>query len=174
MHREAKRFENEIAHDLSGRRVFLSGAGMEKADVRRRSSYLRKKGRVEQSDTFSFRVEAKTTSRAAFNFMVRDWADLVRVADPAGEIPIFCIKFVAPRGIPAALAIIRAPLALELDLIIALSEVVRPRVVRKTCSLGATAVHNKLVLPDLAPRGDLAVVRYHDLVEKLRGHANFG
>jgi hypothetical protein len=174
MHREAKRFENEIAHDLSGRRVFLSGAGMEKADVRRRSSYLRHKGRVEQTDTFSFRVEAKTTRRATYTFTVRDWNDLVRVADPAGEIPIFCVKFVAPRGVPSALSIVRAPLAAELGLIVALSEVARPRVVRKTCALGSTAVHTKLLLPDLGPRGDLAIVRYHDLVEKLRNHAHFG
>jgi hypothetical protein len=173
MHREAKRFETEIANDLSGRRVFLSGAGMEKADVRRHRGFRRKRGAIEQTNTFAFRVEAKTTKAETFVFTTRDWADLVRVADAAGETPIFCVKFVR-RFMPAALALLRESLVVELELLPSLSMAVPAHVLGKTRRLKPTSFHERLRIEDLGARGALAVVRYHDLVERIRGHENFG
>ena len=43
-HVEAKRFEQDIARDSRARRVFCSGSGMEKADVRKKAKYARREG----------------------------------------------------------------------------------------------------------------------------------
>lgn len=96
-HREAKRFELDIADDLDARRVFLSGAGMEKADVRKRASYQYFDGMVQLKLGLTFRVEAKTTQREYYEFRAVDWADLVRAADAAAEAPVFAVRFLRQR-----------------------------------------------------------------------------
>lgn len=91
---QAKRLERDVARDLQARRVFLSGAGAEKADIRKAPRFAA----GERSAQLTFRVEAKATASPTYQFTVRDWADLVRVADPAGEIPLFVIRFFREFG----------------------------------------------------------------------------
>lgn len=91
--REAKRFEQDLARDLGARRVFASGAGFEKADVRRRATFTLRDDGPTRTSQLSFRVEAKTTRLDVFTFRAADWCDLVRVADAAGEIPLFAIRY---------------------------------------------------------------------------------
>ena len=91
--KEARRFEDDLARDLGATRVFLSGAGTEKADVRKRARYARRLGTPMRLSTLTFRVEAKTTRRHYYAFRATDWWDLVRAADAAMEIPVFAVRF---------------------------------------------------------------------------------
>lgn len=93
MHKEARRFEDALAADLGARRIFLSGAGAEKADVRRRQGFTSRGGFPVPLERLAFRVEAKATSRLTYTMRATDWADLIRVADPAGEHPVFAVRF---------------------------------------------------------------------------------
>lgn len=94
-HKIARKFEDRIACDIGGRRIFLSGAGSEKADVRLRKRYQITEDGVLPLEETALRVEAKTTSRDIYSFRTIDWLDLDRAARSAGEEPIFAISFVA-------------------------------------------------------------------------------
>lgn len=170
-HREAKRFELDIAEDLGARRIFLSGAGMEKADVRKRVAYRSEKGRPVRSDALAFRVEAKTTVRGHYTFRTIDWWDLRRVADPAGEVPVFAIRFIEQAWHDTV--IIRLSQAQELgcaresDPVQQLnrSVVVYPgdrMVLQLPTKLGLTTAR-----PD-----KLTIVPYSTFLEKVREHAD--
>lgn len=112
--RVATAFEREIAEDLGGRRIFLSGAGFDKADVRKGAEYTRDAtGRPTRTDALAFRVEAKTTSQRYFNFTQQDWKDLVKAAVRSGEHPLFVIRFLEHQ---LTLAIVRRSLAQDLAL----------------------------------------------------------
>lgn len=98
-YREAQRFEREIAEELGGRRIFLSGAGFEKNDVRKHTSYHRDENGVAiRGDALTFRVEAKTTTRGRYALRAFDWYALAREADAAGEMPLFAIRFLPHVG----------------------------------------------------------------------------
>lgn len=113
MHKDARRFENEIAADLGGRRIALSGAGFEKADVRVRGTYKMVEGAVTASETLRFRVEAKTTSRSTYQFKAQDWLDLQKAAVSGGELPVFAICFYTKDRAPPKFVVITADLAQE-------------------------------------------------------------
>jgi Holliday junction resolvase len=115
MHVVAREFESDLADALNGRRVFLSGAGIEKADVRKRVGYTLEDGVAVRNNTIGYRVEAKTTRREYFTFKLVDWHDLTRAADMAGEVPIFGIRFLETNRLHHDVVVIRATLAKELQ-----------------------------------------------------------
>jgi hypothetical protein len=111
MHRDARSFEDRIAADLGGRRVPMSGAGHEKADIRSQQAVRLVQGVPELQDGLQYRVEAKTTGAANYTFKLQDWIDLTRSADRAGEQPIFAISFVRSRTLHQDFVIIRRSFA---------------------------------------------------------------
>lgn len=165
----AKQFEREIAADLTGRRVFLSGAGFEKADVRKRSQFVGRGTHVERSPTLAFRIEAKTTGNNRYNFHAQDWRDLIHVADAAGEMPILAVKFL---GFEVAIALVRSGFALELGFVL-------PAMPAREMKRSLTLYPNRGLLEQIAiPRstGKLdvtAVVPYPVLIESVKQHADF-
>jgi hypothetical protein len=96
-HTIARRFEHQLAEDLGGRRLFASGAGFEKADVRRRQGYKQSTEGIVPTDEVPLRIEAKTTSKGAYTFRVQDWVDVSNAAMYHGEEPVFAIYFVGAR-----------------------------------------------------------------------------
>lgn len=114
-HRASRKFEADIARDLNGKRIFLSGAGFEKADVRVGSVYSLQDGAPSFGDALTFRVEAKTTNRDCYSFRTTDWQDLIRVADKSRENPVFAIRFLRTGY---ALAITRTAFAQEIGSLI--------------------------------------------------------
>lgn len=121
MHEKARAFEHRLAEDLDATRIQLSGAGHEKADVRRGARYKVCAGELCLEDGVRLRIEAKTTGAPNYTFRVQDWADLVKSADSKGENPVFAICF-----LPAAattyrqsmqLVLVRAAFAAELELV---------------------------------------------------------
>jgi len=117
MHREARRFEDALAEDLVARRIFLSGAGHEKADVRRRRGYTVRDGCPVPLERLALRIEAKTTSRLVYTMRTVDWSDLVRAADQAGEHPVFAVRFLRWTG-NVDTVLVRRGLAEQLELAI--------------------------------------------------------
>lgn len=108
----SKRFEQDIAKDLGGRRVFASGAGFEKGDVRVKRAYKKVGSDIVPSDALTFRIEAKTTGRSTYTFKVQDWIDIRRSSSSAGENPLFAIRFLSR----ADFVIIHSNLAVSLGL----------------------------------------------------------
>lgn len=167
----AKRFESDIAQDLGARRIFLSGAGIEKADVRKRAQYVRSEdGAAARLNALSFRVEAKTTEALNYTMTTVDWYTLVRAAEGCGEIPLFAIRFTKFSG---ELLLMRRAFAYELGL--------HPpddfiRTVEKSYKLGPMAwCHLRMIrprhpgpprLPDV-----LTVAPYGRSIEAVRNHA---
>jgi len=88
----ATKAEIEVAKDLGGRKTFLSGAGMDKADVVVGSKFATIDGRLQELPGLTFRIEVKTTAADSFTFKIQDWIDVVASADKAGQIPVFVIK----------------------------------------------------------------------------------
>jgi hypothetical protein len=172
-HKAAKRFELDIAEDLGARRVFLSGAGMEKADVRKKTRYryLVSEGIAVPMPTLTFRVEAKTTKNEYFPFRTVDWLDLRRVADASAEMPVFAVRFLGQHG---DIAIIRSGMAFELgfrvhDLnVVKLkkSTMLRPRdhVCVEIAIMRGSVLHET---------ENLVTLPYVDFIEKVRKHADF-
>ena len=72
----AAKAESRVAKDLGGKKVFNSGAGFEKSDVR-------VPGKL--------RSEVKHTSKNSYTFKIQDWIDLLLAALSYGEYPIFVI-----------------------------------------------------------------------------------
>ncbi len=95
--RSSDDFERELAEHLDGRRIFLSGAGLEKADVRAKQKYVMQDGVPMPVPSLTFRAEAKTTERSSYTFNRTDWVTLARTADSAGENPVFAIRFLRER-----------------------------------------------------------------------------
>lgn len=85
----ATKAERKVASDIGGRRVPLSGSGMEKGDV---SSAL-------------LRVEVKTTESETFAFNQQDWSDIVHSADGAGQSPVFVARL-SVRNVPFSVVVI--------------------------------------------------------------------
>lgn len=96
-HDLARKFERQLAEDLGGRRIFASGAGFEKADVRVRQTYKTLETGIAPTGELALRIEAKTTSRGVYAFKVQDWADIASSAMQHGENPVFAIHFVGAR-----------------------------------------------------------------------------
>lgn len=111
--RAAKRFEQALAEDVGGRRVFLSGAGMDKADVRRTATFTRQGDKIVRTAALPLRLEAKTTSAPFYSFTLTGWTALVRTAQAAGEHPVFAIRFLPKQG---EVAIIKTSLMLMLGI----------------------------------------------------------
>lgn len=129
-HKIAKRFEVQIAEDLGGRRVFLSGAGDEKADVRVGRRFKKTDDGIVPTEGRTFRIEAKTTSRSHYSFKVVDWDDVARAANRAGEEPIFAVSFSAARNQDYVL--IRSSFAAELGF-----NALLPTMVRRSWNMDA-------------------------------------
>lgn len=85
-HRRSKKQERELAARGGGRLVNRSGAGPEKADVKKYNQV--------------FRIEAKTTSRKSFSVTRAMVDQLETVALAHGELPAFVIEFVDEQGRP--------------------------------------------------------------------------
>lgn len=79
--RRATREERKVAADLGGRRVPLSGAGLEKGDVV-----------IPSNGLYSFRLEVKTTALDSYTLSSNDWSDVVRSALRSGQTPLFHIN----------------------------------------------------------------------------------
>ncbi len=91
-HTIARKFEDKIASDLGGRRIFLSGAGFDKGDIRVGRRYKGTgDGFAHAAEDLTFRVEAKTTKHDHYTFRRQDWLDVMRAALPCGEHPVFAI-----------------------------------------------------------------------------------
>ena len=112
-HRIARRFEDQIAEDLQGRRTFASGSGFDKGDVRISQTYKKTEHGVVPTVQVPLRIEAKTTTRVAYTFKVQDWIDVVKSAQQAGENPLFAIEFSTMR---LAYVLLKMDLAVELGL----------------------------------------------------------
>jgi hypothetical protein len=175
-HREAKRFELELAKDLDARRVFLSGAGDEKADVRRKAGFTQRDGAVVRSTALTFRAEAKTTQYDSYAFKAVDWFDVARAADGAGEIPVFAIRFLK---LNEGLAIARQSFMYELGIFapehsltfpVEKSKRLRP-VHRDSCE-ALRVLRPKH--PGGASRPDVLVLTsYDNFIQRVRAHADF-
>lgn len=171
--RDAKLFEQQLAEDLGGRRIFLSGAGTEKADVRRAKSFhINEAGRVERTELLAFRGEAKTTRYDSYAFKTTDWFDLHRAASAAGEIPVFAIWFLrCDEGLAIAPRVFVQELELgpsdDTVLPVQRSLVLRP------------AAHNELrMAPPQRPGASvrpalLTVVPYTTFIEAVHAHAHY-
>lgn len=112
-HDIARRFEHQLAEELGGRRLFASGAGFEKADIRVRQGYKSTEAGIAPVDALALRVEAKTTSLGSYTFRVQDWADVARSARQHGEAPVFAVHFVGPKY---SCVLINAAFAIQLGL----------------------------------------------------------
>lgn len=110
--KEGRRWEDALAADLGGRRIFLSGAGFTKADVRRGALFAVVDGAVTQRAQLALRIEAKATQYESYTLRCIDWYDLIRAAERAGEHPVFAIRFYRSGE---ALAVCRRGLAQELQ-----------------------------------------------------------
>ncbi len=159
--RDARRLEEDIAADLQARRIFLSGAGMEKADVRRRASYT-SSGRAEG---LAFRAEAKSTSRPDYPFRVVDWHDLTRVADADGEIPLFVVRFISKVATMTSVVLREAfAEALELPTTGPIVPVTKTRALRpgERCVLTFAGLHRdeRLLVTSYSPF--LSALRRHE------------
>lgn len=73
----ATKSEREVAARLGGRRVPLSGAGVEKGD-----------GRVPGM----YRIENKTTERSHYSLTAMNWHKIHKAARFAGEEPLFHVR----------------------------------------------------------------------------------
>lgn len=93
----ATREERRVAADVGGKRVFMSGAGPDKGDVK--------------SDLL--RIEVKTTASESFAFNSHDWSDIVHSADNTGKTPVFVIKM-SVKTYPFSVAILGRRFFLEL------------------------------------------------------------
>ena len=158
----ATAFERELAKDLDARRVFLSGAGLEKADVRKRAGFTLQDGVPRRTDDLTYRVEAKTTTKPYYTFTQLSWSDLAKAADGAGEHPIFAIRFQRPRS---TRVIVRHGLARELGILIP-SEV---RSMSRSCRLLPTT-RTTLDFATGTRYERLWVLDYPSFLERLRAH----
>ena len=90
--KRATRVERQVADALGGRRVPLSGSGMEKGDVNVAHKVTQVGGEITETSLFAFRVEVKTTGSHSFTLRARDWYDVVVAAGKAGQIPLMVIE----------------------------------------------------------------------------------
>lgn len=167
--RDARRFEDDLARDLLGRRVPFSGAGRVKADVRKSASYgLNADGIPVRREALTFRIEAKTTWRTTFNFRLADWHDLLRAARASGEHPIFAIRFLTSKD---EVAIAPASLMMECGVHVDLMQWLDMRKSR----LVRPDTQGRIFLTELASAEaylcHLAVLPYHTFLERIRSHA---
>lgn len=90
--RKIREMEQEIAADLGGRRVPLSGAGAEKCDGRVRRSYdVGVTGARETKP--GYRIEVKSTDASVYRLSARTWHLTAKTAMKAGETPLLCVVF---------------------------------------------------------------------------------
>ncbi len=113
IHKMARKLENDVAADLGGRRIFLSGAGSEKADIRVKKQYT-----VDRlpTDALAFRIEAKSTSNAKYTLKAQDWRDVAKSADAVGEEPLIVFGFESRACMFLRWVVLRAKLADELQI----------------------------------------------------------
>jgi hypothetical protein len=86
--KKATAAEQKIATDLGGKRIFNSGAGMEKGDARVPHRYLS----GERSTLYAYRIESKYTETWRYTLNAQDWANIANAAATAGEFPVFHIQ----------------------------------------------------------------------------------
>jgi hypothetical protein len=118
-------------------------------------------------------VEAKTTKFDVYTFRAVDWADLSRVADAAGEMPVFAVRFLS-RSVPGELAIIRYGMGLELgwngwtrsSIEMAATTVLRP-------NDGVRIEVPARTQPPTRRAETLVALPYKAFIQRVRAHADF-
>lgn len=99
-YRRAPHQEREAAKEMTtARRTALSGAGLEKGDVRLEGAV---------------RLECKATGRKSYALSVEAWKALEEQALTAGEVPAMQIEFLLPDGTRTTLAVLPWSIALPL------------------------------------------------------------
>jgi len=166
--RRAAREERKIASDIGGRRVFMSGAGPDKGDVK--------------SDLL--RIEAKTTANSSFTFNSADWSDIVHSSDNSGKTPVFVIKL-ALKAFPFSVAILPRTFWLEMEpagrAIPMFGEAARSIVINrdwaKSCPKDLAGHPFRQIQIDVQhcasalmarKKGDLVIIEYSRFIELLR------
>lgn len=170
--KRATQFENELADDLGARRTFLSGAGAVKSDVRRDARFTMVDGKPVRESTLTFRAEAKTTDKTRFAFTAKDWFDLTRAADAAGELPVFAIRYLPTHDTHV---VVRWGLAEELG--IEPRNDLAPSISKSITLLANLQDGCARVFPSKTSkdqRSDLVVIQqYHRFLGALYGHRDF-
>lgn len=165
-----------IARDLNGSRLFASGAGFEKGDVRVKRAYKKVGRDIVPSDALTFRIEAKTTQRSAYSFKVQDWIDIRRSAARDGEHPLFALQFLATS---MSYVLILSSLAIELRLRNP-SFLGIPKLVERSWSIDydhLTKSHQRTIISctGLGARQDvLVLLPYDDFLEAVKAYAPNG